>query len=1532
MTYAGRLRVVGAFLALGLVLTTLHVWGDPSRKDKHKGDPSPTTDQADNDFSTSLAKTKFASGATLSYRTSEGDVLFALQLRPKLEAQPAAPTDYLFLADTSASQAKGPLDATHAIAQAAIEQMQSEDRVALWTINIPEATRDLTRGFRPASAESVHQALATLKQEVPLGDTDLKDGLRKAIASFEHAPGRQQAVVLLGDGMSIHDPINPSDRQRLCDDMIKRRIIFYSVPLGPRFDPANLHGLATGTGGAVVRFTPELAATEVAKNLRAAVSVPVMYPKRFQLGAEVTDVLPTKLPPLRGDAPTLVVGKIKPDAALSYTLEGSLAGKDVKFENTEPLPASEPDNFFLVGIQEQWKKGKDQPALARSDRALALAYEQNKLARDDLVVQAEWALEQDKLEAAHNLFEQAQKLDPLNVEAAAGLKVINQFKSGTLTKAKLREELARGDKSLQQLVQRTEQAPPPAPNEPAPAAAPQDLLQEQRQRQGVEEQRLAGVVDDAVRQARQTLPRDPDAARDLLRRTYSSVQADPALSDRVRVSLSNRLEAALRNVDIEGARIRLEQEEQLRLLANSRRLKDIALQRDVDEERTRARMQRFSNLIAQARYEDAYLLALAVQQDAINSGRGVPPAATAGYDVALNANNLTQIQELRRVREERFLLTMMQVERSHVPFPDEPPIQFPPAAVWDQLTKFRKERYENSGLTEDDPVTLRQIKQMKEKLNKTVNLDKGIDANTPLRDAIEFLQDRYDVTIIPDQAAFKADQQIDNINEQPVQLPRMMGVSLATVLRLLTAQVNGTYLVRRDYIEITTGQRAVAEKVIRVYPVADLVIPIPNSVNRAAVNQSVTILGTAPGIGLALGSPQALGGIGQGLGVGAGLGALGAGLGLGGGGLGGLGGLGGGQGFGGGMGGFGGGLGFAGGVNNLGVGGGQLGLGGGQLGQFGNLGGQFGLQGGDQSAILIELIRQVVGNTREWQRPGIFQRPVQNAAVNPAGQPGDEDSEGTERLNPELLNSVGYYPPSRALVVKGTSRFHTGVGGAISGVRPGMAALDRKDRDALAKANEQQEKERKNDLKQLADRVAKNDKNNDKAELDPKKIWQDALAKGVNDPGLIIAVADFLAQCKLYDHVAEFLKADLRQGVCVRPWVYEALALALEESHGAPEDIERARVSAVDLEPTDAQGYLKASEAMNNLHRYDRALAYCRQASLLEPNLPTPYEEALLYAQEASDPSAMQWAAGNLLRHDWPVENQELHLKAGEKLKDFLRALRQKNRSSEAERLAKTVEAYRERDLVIEINYEGDADIELEVKEPIGAICSFMQRQTPGGGTLLGSTLKERTHASYVAPKAFPGEYKATLRRIYGRPVGGKVTVEVIKHQGTPHETRQRETLVFDRHHTLTVTLDDGRRTTAAYVPPPGATRKESKPVTQMSSSDRVLAKIRALANPELAGGDTRMKGGMASSLGQSDSDQALMPPGPSEVPLYQNRVKPLVANSTDFTIEATVSPDQSTARLHLTPIFQTAEKAPSRPEVANPFIPGGAGSSADEQ
>ena len=57
-----------------------------------------------------------------------------------------------------------------------------------------------------------------------------------------------------------------------------------------------------------------------------------------------------------------------------------------------------------------------------------------------------------------------------------------------------------------------------------------------------------------------------------------------------------------------------------------------------------------------------------------------------------------------------------------------------------------------------------------------------------------------------------------------------------------------------------------------------------------------------------------------------------------------------------------------------------------------------------------------------------------------------------------------------------------------------------------------------------------------------------ALPKWFGQAGLVIATADLLFESGNFKHAAEFLKANLRKGIVVRPWVYEALAIALEKA------------------------------------------------------------------------------------------------------------------------------------------------------------------------------------------------------------------------------------------------------------------------------------------------------------------------------------------------------------------------------------------------
>ena len=354
----------------------------------------------------------------------------------------------------------------------------------------------------------------------------------------------------------------------------------------------------------------------------------------------------------------------------------------------------------------------------------------------------------------------------------------------------------------------------------------------------------------------------------------------------------------------------------------------------------------------------------------------------------------------------------------------------------------------------------------------------------------------------------------------------------------------------------------------------------------------------------------------------------------------------------------------------------------------------------------------------------------------------------------EEKNQLGYYPPALALVVKGSARIHSAAQGPLitAAAGDGKGAIERAKRDQRIKPQ------------------------------DPKTVWQEALSKGVDEPGLIIACADYLALNLYWDHAAEFLKANLRQGIVVEPWVYEALAVALRESGGSPEEIERAEVSAADLRPGDATGLLRASQAMADQKHFDRAVAFCRQASTLQPNLATPFTEALQYAEMAEDAKGMEWAAGNLLKQDWPTNNREIQSRAAQKVEALVKKLESKSDGKDAaRRLSEAVQDQRRRDLVIKLVYQGEAELDMKVTEPSGSVCWALNRQSIGGGVLVGGNISDRTglekSESYLSAQAFSGEYQIDVHRVWGKPLGDKAQLRIIQHQGTKDETERLVTV-----------------------------------------------------------------------------------------------------------------------------------------------------------
>src|SRR5262249_19267810 len=148
-----------------------------------------------------------------------------------------------------------------------------------------------------------------------------------------------------------------------------------------------------------------------------------------------------------------------------------------------------------------------------------------------------------------------------------------------------------------------------------------------------------------------------------------------------------------------------------------------------------------------------------------------------------------------------------------------------------------------------------------------------------------------------------------------------------------------------------------------------------------------------------------------------------------------------------------------------------------------------------------------------------------------------------------------------------------------------------------------------------------------------------------------------------------------------------------------------------------------------------------------------------------------------------------------------------------------------------------------------GTVCSATQKQTPGGGILMGATLSENK-ITYAAAQGFAGEYEITVRRNWGQPLGGRARLEIVQNVGTSKETRRIETVHLDRASPIKLNLANGRRTEMASVPPPAATQTQEAKEARLLSAGNVLGKLRAIASPDFTAG-SGFRGG-ASTPGAS--------------------------------------------------------------------------------
>jgi hypothetical protein len=398
----------------------------------------------------------------------------------------------------------------------------------------------------------------------------------------------------------------------------------------------------------------------------------------------------------------------------------------------------------------------------------------------------------------------------------------------------------------------------------------------------------------------------------------------------------------------------------------------------------------------------------------------------------------------------------------------------------------------------------------------------------------------------------------------------------------------------------------------------------------------------------------------------------------------------------------------------------------------------------------------------------------------------------------------------------------------------------------------------------------------------PDDFWFQQFQKKKPSASDVEKLVSRFHKARRHDQVIGVLSGSLAAGVS-EPWMYRVLALSMKIEGYPREDIERALLSQVDFTISDLPSLLSSIDVLVSLDGAEQALILCRQASELDPVHPVPYLRGLKLARELKDDEALEWACTGLLSHEW-LEGDASHRLAEDAAVERSRELKKEGREPGAARLTAAVAEARRRDLTIRVDWSGKGDLDLEVFEPLGTVCSVTSRLSSGGGVLTHDGFgprPENCFDEYVCAQGISGDYRLKVSLSSGTVVGRRCRVTITQHQGSKAEVTRTLTLTLDGDSVeQTVTLKDGRRVA------PGRPTSEFRANPRLPSRSELLAQLRQAAPPRVAPPGNRL------------------PVGAVSVGVGYQPVVSTVSDGVALSAMAVVSPDLRFVRIAVSPVF----------------------------
>jgi general secretion pathway protein D len=350
--------------------------------------------------------------------------------------------------------------------------------------------------------------------------------------------------------------------------------------------------------------------------------------------------------------------------------------------------------------------------------------------------------------------------------------------------------------AINQAAVRREETPPA---KPADAAVPDNLLLA----------RISAEVAAKQLEAKRLSQKSPADALDLLDTTAKGLDAQPIPAE-TKAQMLKRIERTRRDIEEATGKRRAElalEKQNARIEAEIDRERSKKVEVD---QRIAMLVEEYNSLVDEKRFAEAEAIAK-------KAGQLAPDNAVVRQLLAQSrmVRRLDAQRSIQGEQQSGFLDVAEDIENSAVPFAG--PIKFPETKDWEDLTKSRSQR-----LAEGRSRATAAEVAIHKKLSTPV---KPAYREQPLAAVIDALARQADVAIHLDMVGL--DQEAVR-SDTPVTLALDQPISLKSALKLLLEPLHLGYVVKDEVLKVTSPRLVKGEVYAVTYPVADLVLPIPN--------------------------------------------------------------------------------------------------------------------------------------------------------------------------------------------------------------------------------------------------------------------------------------------------------------------------------------------------------------------------------------------------------------------------------------------------------------------------------------------------------------------------------------------------------------------------------------------------------------------------------------------------------------------------------------------------------------------------------